>query len=149
MARKRHHKKHTRRRHKKHGLGSVSGMATEALALIAGGVAARFVSNTVANAMTTSGSAVTQNTKYIAGAAPIVAGFLLPKFISSSFGKGLGAGMIAVGGLSLAQTFGLPGIAGVPMVAGYGKRVGLGPTNMNSRGVVAGLSTHQAAVMVS
>jgi len=87
MARKRHHKKHTRRRHKKHGLGSVSGMATEALALIAGGVAARFVSNTVANAMTTSGSAVTQQTKYIAGAVPIVAGFLLPKFISSSFGK--------------------------------------------------------------
>jgi len=57
--------------------------------------------------------------------------------------------MIAVGGLSLAQTFGLQGIAGVPMVAGYGKRVGLGPTNMNSRGVVAGLSTQQAAVMVS
>jgi len=149
MARRRHHKKYTHRRRKSHGMGAVSGMATQALALIAGGVAARFVSNTVAGVMTPAGSTVSSTTKYIGAAAPIALGFFLPKLLKSSFGSGLGQGMIAVGGLSLAQSFGLPGISGVPMIAGMKKRVGLGPTNMNPRGAIAGLTTHQAAIMTA
>jgi len=145
--RKKHHaKKHTHRRRKSH-MGSVSSMATNALAIIAGGVAARFVSNTVASTMTSTGTAVSQTTKYVSAAAPIALGLLLPKFVKSGFGSGLGAGMIAVGGLSLAQTFGLPGISGVN-VAGM-KRVGLAPTAMNSRGTIAGLTTAKAALMTA
>jgi len=149
MARRKHHaKKHTHRRRFSHRMGAVSSMATNALAIIAGGVAARFVSNTVASTMTTSGSTVSQTTKYVSAAAPIALGFFMPKLVKSSFGQGLGAGMIAVGGLSLAQTFGLPGISGVN-VAGYKRKVGAAPSAQNTRGVIAGISTHEAAILTA
>jgi len=150
MARRKHHaKKTTHRRRRRHGMGAISSHATNALAIIAGGVAARLVSNTVAGTMTASGTAVSQTTKYVAAAAPIALGMFMPRLIKSSFGAGLGSGMIAVGGLGLAQTFGLPGIAGMPQVAGYKKRVGLAPTNQNPRGAIAGtgMSTHQASMI--
>jgi hypothetical protein len=144
MARRKHHKKHTSRRRRHHSMSGVKGMASNALAIIAGGVAGRFVGNFVGSTFASTSS----YKGYIQAGVPIALGFLTPKLVKSEFGKGLGAGMIAVGGLSLFQTLGV--VSGVPMIAGYGgKKVGLGPTNQNPRGSVAGLSTHQAAILTA
>lgn len=140
MARRKHHKKHTSRR-KKHSMSGVKGMATNALAIIAGGVAGRFVGNFVGNTF----SSTSSYKGYIQAGVPIVLGFLTPKVVKSEFGKGLGAGMIAVGGLSLFQTLGV--VSGMPMISGAKHRVGLGPSSQNSRGVVSGMTTKQAAIL--
>lgn len=137
--RKKHTKKHaTRRRSKRMGAVSMKGGLSSALFTIAGGVAARFVSNTI-NGTTLNDS----YKKYVASVAPIAVGLFLPKFIKSDIGKSIGNGMIAVGGLGLVQSTGV--LSGMPMIA---KRyMGLGPTSQNNRGVIAGMDTRAAAVL--
>jgi hypothetical protein len=70
----------------------------------------------------------------IKAAAPLALGFFLPKFVKGPIGQGLGAGMVAVGGLKLVQSFGvLNGIGAisanadysVPMIGAYYNRAGL------------------------
>ena len=136
-------KRVTRRRSKR--MGAASSTLTNALFTIAGGVAARFVSNTI------NGTSLNDSyKKYVASVAPIAVGIFLPKFIKSDMGKALGTGMIAVGGLGLVQSTGV--LSGMPFIA---KRyMGLAPSTNNPRGVVAGMDnmnygmdTRSAAVL--
>lgn len=123
-------KRVTRRRSKRMGAVSMKGGLTSALFTIAGGIAARFVSNTI-NATTLDDS----YKGYVAAAAPIAVGLFLPKFIKSDIGKSIGNGMIAVGGLSLVQSTGV--LSGMPLIAR--RYMGLAPTTGNPRGVIAGM----------
>jgi hypothetical protein len=138
--RKKHTKKHTthRRRSKRMGAISMKGGLSSALFTIAGGVAARFVSNTI------NGTSLNDSyKKYVASVAPIAVGLFLPKFIKSDIGKSIGNGMIAVGGLGLVQSTGV--LSGMPMIA---KRyLGLAPSTQNPRGAIAGMDTRSAAVL--
>jgi len=125
------------------GAVSVKGGLSSALFTIVGGVAARFVSNTI------NGTSLNDSyKKYVASVAPIAVGLFLPKFIKSDMGKALGNGMIAVGGLGLVQSTGV--LSGMPAIA---KRyMGLAPSTNNPRGVVAGMDnygmdTRSAAVL--
>jgi len=136
-------KRVTRKRSKR--MGAAGSTLTNALFTIAGGVAARFVSNTI------NGTKLNDSyKKYVASVAPIAVGIFLPKFIKSDMGKALGTGMIAVGGLGLVQSTGV--LSGMPFIA---KRyMGLAPSTNNPRGVVAGIDnmnygmdTRSAAVL--
>lgn len=133
-----------RRKSRKMGAAGASGI-TSALFTIVGGVAARFVSNTI------NGTNLDASYKgYVAAAAPIAVGLFLPKFLKNDMGKSLGTGMIAVGGLELVQSTGvLKGIDGMemPMIAGYQNYMALAPTNQNTRGVIAGMDTRTAAIL--
>ena len=146
MARRKHHTKkvhHRRKSHKRLGAAGKSGI-TNALFTIVGGVAARFVSNTI------NGTTLDASYKgYVAAAAPIAVGLFLPRFIKSEMGKALGTGMIAVGGLELVQSTGvLAGVSGFPVIAGYKKSyMALAPTTQNTRGVIAGMDTRSAAIL--
>jgi hypothetical protein len=122
------------------GAAGKSGI-TNALFTIVGGVAARFVSNTI------NGTTLDASYKgYVAAAAPIAVGLFLPRFIKSEMGKALGTGMIAVGGLELVQSTGV--LAGLPVIAGYKKSyMALAPTTQNTRGVIAGMDTRSAAIL--
>jgi hypothetical protein len=136
--RKKHHTKkhHSRKRSKR--MGAVSSGLTDALFAVAGGVAARFVSNAI-NGTTLSDS----YKKYAAAAAPIAVGLLLPRFVKSPMVKSIGAGMITVGGLELVQSTGV--LAGMPVIA---KRyMSLAPSTQNPRGAIAGMDTRSAAIL--
>jgi hypothetical protein len=144
--RKKASKKRVSRRRSKR-MGAAGSTLTNALFTIAGGVAARFVSNTI------NGTTLNESyKKYVASVAPIAVGLFLPKFIKSDMGKALGTGMIAVGGLGLVQSTGV--LSGMPMIA---KRyMSLAPSTSNPRGVVAGMDsmnygmdTRSAAVLCS
>jgi len=138
MARRKKHSKKTHSRRRSKRMGAAGSTLTNALFTIAGGVAARFVSNTI------NGTSLNDSyKKYVASVAPIAVGIFLPKFIKSEMGKALGTGMIAVGGLGLVQSTGV--LSGMPMIA---KRyMGLAPSSQNSRGVIAGMDTRSAAVL--
>lgn len=106
MARRKKSKKvQYRRRRKMSGTGTGKGMLMTVAGIAGGAVVARVLANTL-------GSKV--DSKYIA-AGQVVAGVLLPKYLKSDLGKNLGAGMIAVGGLSLAQSTGV--ISGIGQAA--------------------------------
>lgn len=123
-------KRVTRRRSKKMGAIDMKLDFASALYTIAGGVAARFVSNTI-NGTTLNDS----YKKYVASVAPIAVGLLLPTFVKNDIVKSVGNGMIAVGGLGLVQSTGV--LSGMPMIAR--RYMGLAPSTNNPRGVVAGL----------
>ena len=77
--RKKHHAKKTSRRRSKR-MGAAGSNLTSALFTIVGGVAARFVSNTI------NGTSLNASYKgYVASAAPIAVGLFLPKFIQFYF----------------------------------------------------------------
>jgi hypothetical protein len=141
MARRKHHKKHTshRRRHRK--MGAIGGGVTQGLTVIAGAVAGKFVSDMLGKQKFVTDSSYG---KYIANGVPLVAGYLLPKFIKSNVGQGLGLGMVAAGGIGLASDFGL--------VSSTISGIGLAPTAFNPRGAIAGyrgLTTDRAAIMTA
>jgi hypothetical protein len=97
MARRRKsHKKVTHRR-KRHSMGAMGSTANTALYAIAGAAAAQLLSKVLP---------ATLDDK-IKAAAPVAIGFFLPKFVKGAAGQGLSAGMIAVGGLKLVQSFGV------------------------------------------
>jgi hypothetical protein len=131
-------KRVTRRRSKRMGAVSMKGGVTSALFTIAGGVAARFVSNTI-NATTLNDS----YKGYVAAAAPIAVGLFLPQFIKSDIVKSIGNGMIAVGGLGLVQSTGV--LSGMPLIAR--RYMGLAPTTGNPRGVIAGMDNNMSYAM--
>jgi hypothetical protein len=144
MARRKKHTKKVHHRRKSRKMGAAGSGMTNALFTIVGGVAARFVSNTI------NGTTLDASYKgYVAAAAPIAVGLFLPRFIKSDMGKALGTGMIAVGGLELVQSTGvLAGMSGFPVIAGYGKRyMALAPSMQNTRGVIAGMDTRSAAIL--
>jgi len=110
MARRRRtiKRKTTRRRSRMGAIGK-AGLMDLAYS-VAGGVAARYVSNTIQGFLPSSLSS--KVSAAIAGAAPIAVGMLLPK--KSPFYKGLANGMQVVGAVNLVA--GLTGIAGVGLV---------------------------------
>lgn len=95
MARKRHRRHSSKRRH--HRVGAIhAGSAIKKVAGIAAGV---FAGRLIATKL-----GATMNPKLTA-AIPIVAGIFVPRFIKSDLGQGLGDGLIAVGTLGLLQQF--------------------------------------------
>ena len=123
MRRRKAAKKSPRRR-RMSGMGKVGGAASTVLYTVAGAAAAQLVGKFLPAAT---------NDK-IKAAVPVAVGLFLPKFVTGAAGQGLAAGMIAVGGLKLVQSFGvLNGIGAVssnvdykaPAIAAYYNREGL------------------------
>jgi hypothetical protein len=123
MRRRKAAKKRSPRR-RMSGIGKVGGAATTVLYTVAGAAAAQLVGKFLPAAT---------NDK-IKAAVPVAVGLFLPKFVKGAAGQGLAAGMIAVGGLKLVQSFGvLNGIGEVasdvfykaPQIAAYYNREGL------------------------
>jgi hypothetical protein len=123
MRRRKAAKKSPRRR-RMSGMGKVGGAASTVLYTVAGAAAAQLVGKFLPAAT---------NDK-IKAAIPVAVGLFLPKFVKGAAGQGLAAGMIAVGGLKLVQSFGvLNGIGAVssnvdykaPAIAAYYNREGL------------------------
>jgi len=114
------------RRRRMSGVGAMGSQITGALYTIAGAVAAGAVAKFLPSTM---------NEK-LKAAVPVVVGFMLPKYLKGNIGQGIGAGMVAAGGLKLVQSFGiLSGINGgysgyqVPQVAGNYNNAGLMDTS--------------------
>ena len=112
------------RRRRMSGMGKVGGAASTVLYTVAGAAAAQLVGKFLPAAT---------NDK-IKAAVPVAVGLFLPKFVKGAAGQGLAAGMIAVGGLKLVQSFGvLNGIGALssnvdykaPAIAAYYNREGL------------------------
>lgn len=123
MRRRKAAKKSPRRR-RMSGIGKVGGAASTVLYTVAGAAAAQLVGKFLPAAT---------NDK-IKAAVPVAVGLFLPKFVKGAAGQGLAAGMIAVGGLKLVQSFGvLNGIGAMsndadykaPLIAAYYNREGL------------------------
>jgi len=95
--RKKAHKKAAHHRRRRHGMGAMGSTANTALYAIAGAAAAQLLGKVLP---------ATLDDK-IKAAAPVAIGFFLPKFVKGPAGQGLSAGMIAVGGLKLVQSFGV------------------------------------------
>ena len=123
MRRRKAAKKSSRRR-RMSGIGKVGGAASTVLYTVAGAAAAQLVGKFLPAAT---------NDK-IKAAVPVAVGLFLPKFVKGTAGQGLAAGMIAVGGLKLVQSFGvLNGIGALasdvnykaPSIAAYYNREGL------------------------
>jgi len=137
MPRRKKAKKATsRRRRSMSGIGKVGSTATSALYVIAGAAAAGYVSKMLPATLSDK----------VKAAIPVAAGLILPRFIKSNLGQGLGAGMVAVGGLKLVQSFGvLNGIGyadssySVPMVGATYNRSGLVDASQYVTPAIAGL----------
>lgn len=97
MARRKKRSAAPKRRRRMSGMGKSGSALTAIAGIAAGAIAARLIGN-YANKM---GSL---NPK-IVSAGQIALGAFFPKLVKGSFGQNLGAGMVAVGGLSLAQNF--------------------------------------------
>lgn len=106
--RKRATQKRTTRRRRMSGIGAMGGQITDALYTIAGAVAAGAVTKFLP---------ATMNEK-LKAAVPVVVGIMLPKYLKSNIGAGVGAGMVAAGGLKLVQSFGI--LNGIGAYSGYG-----------------------------
>lgn len=124
MRRRKAAKRKSPRRRGMSGMGKVGSAASSVLYTVAGAAAAQLVGKVLPAGF---------NDK-IKAAVPIAVGLFLPKFVKGPAGQGLAAGMIAVGGLKLVQTFGiLNGIGAMsndadykaPMIAAYYNREGL------------------------
>ena len=97
MRRRKAHKKASPRRRRMSGMGKVGGAASTLLYTVAGAAAAQLVGKVLPASV---------NDK-IKAAVPVAVGLFLPKFVKGAAGQGLAAGMIAVGGLKLVQSFGV------------------------------------------
>jgi len=121
--RKKASRKTTRsRRRSMSGIGNVGSMASTLLYAVAGGVAAGAVVKYLPASL---------NDK-VKSAIPVAVGLFLPKFVKGNAGQGIGAGMVAVGGLklfgSLVPSLGISGVDApgyqVPSISGgYGMAV--------------------------
>jgi hypothetical protein len=117
------------------GIGEVGSMASSVLYAVAGGVMAGAVVKYLPASL---------NDK-VKSAVPVAVGLFLPKFIKGNAGAGIGAGMVAVGGLklfnSLVPKLGIGGIDApgyqVPAISGaYGMDV---PESAYMTPAIAGL----------
>jgi hypothetical protein len=89
------------------GVGAMGSQVTSAIYTIAGAVAAGAVAKFLP---------ATMNDK-LKAAVPVVVGIMLPKYLKGNIGQGVGAGMVAAGGLKLVQSFGI--LNGIGAYAGY------------------------------
>lgn len=123
MARRKKTKYKTRRRRSMGAVGQMKGVATTALGIVAGAVAAKFVVKQFP-----------QMKDEIKNAGVLALGFILPRFAPGDFMKAVGNGMIATGGVGLASKF-LPAIAGVDDTIEFPVTVGEVEDNLS---VIAG-----------
>ena len=109
MARRRtHHRRHHHRRRHHMGAINAKGLLMRAASVAAGAFVGRTLQNMVAKSMPS------VSPKYVA-LGTVAVGVLVPKFIKSSFGEGLGDGVMAIGVLSSLQQFGvITGIGAMP-----------------------------------
>ena len=126
MARRKRATKRRTTRRRMSGVGAMGSQVTNAIYTIAGAVAAGAVAKFLP---------ATMNDK-LKAAVPVVVGIMLPKYLKGNIGAGVGAGMVAAGGLKLVQSFGiLNGIGAsytnyqVPQVAGSYNNAGLVDTS--------------------
>jgi len=126
MARRKRATKRRTSRRRMSGVGAMGSQVTNAVYTIAGAVAAGAVAKFLP---------ATMNDK-LKAAVPVVVGIMLPKYLKGNIGAGIGAGMVAAGGLKLVQSFGiLAGVGGaysgyqVPQVAGSYNNAGLVDTS--------------------
>jgi hypothetical protein len=105
MARRKKSRKVQYRRRRMSGTSTGKNVLMTVAGIAGGAVIARVLANTV-------GSKIDSK---LVSAGQVVAGILVPKYLKSDLGKNLGAGMIAVGGLSLAQSTGI--ISGIGAAA--------------------------------
>lgn len=117
--RKKHHAKRKVSHRRRHSMSGVKGGIMSAVTVIAGAVAAQALGKFVDKMLPATTSAGTKT--LIDGAAPIALGLILPKVIKSDLGKNLGTGMIAVGGLKLAQSA-LPTLSGIGAMDFYANK---------------------------
>lgn len=117
MARKKKASRKTSRRRRVSGIGAVGSMASSVLYAVAGGVMAGAVVKYLPS---------TLNDK-VKAAVPVAVGLFLPRFVKGNAGAGIGAGMVAVGGLKLFSSL-VPSLAigqidmpgyQVPAISGY------------------------------
>ena len=145
MARRKHKKTSHRRKHSRKHMSGVGAIASGALGVIAGAVAAQYVAKTVSGMANLSDG----TKKLAAGAAPLALGFALPMLAKkSAIAKSLGLGMIAVGGMTLVKDNVKGALGAMPAVSGY-KRMALAPSQQNTRGVISGLTTEKAAILTA
>jgi len=93
-------KKNTSKRRRKMS-GGMQAMLTQAVGLVGGAVAARFLTN--------SPNILPKIDGKIKSAAAIGLGLYFPKLVKGPIGSSVGAGMIAMGGLALVQSTGVIG----------------------------------------
>jgi hypothetical protein len=105
MARRKSHAKKSRKTSRRHRMSGIGGSVASAAYIAGGAILAQVIVQKLVAPRTTDMTSTTQG--LIAGAVPIVLGYLTPKFIKSDVGSKLGAGMIATGGLNLIKTTGL------------------------------------------
>lgn len=104
--RRRHTKRHTTRRR----MGAVKGKRgsmSHIAGLIGGAVVTGVINKFVGSKL---------DPKILAGL-EVVGGYFLPTFVKGDLMQGVGDGMIAAGGLSLLQQFGV--LNGIPIIAGW------------------------------
>lgn len=143
MARKRKAKKVSHRKTRKRSMSGVGGMITDSLLTIGGGILGKYASGFAATLLNKS-SMSEKNKSYISAGVPVAVGLVLPKIIKNPMVKNLSAGMLVIGGVQLVQSTGV--ISGMYNYNGMAT-VALGPSNQNTRGVVAGMSTRRAAMI--
>jgi len=102
MARRKRATKRRTTRRRMSGVGAMGSQVTNAIYTIAGAVAAGAVAKFLPSTM---------NDK-LKAAVPVVVGIMLPKYLKGNIGAGIGAGMVAAGGLKLVQSFGI--LNGIP-----------------------------------
>ena len=107
MARRKKATKRRSSRRRMSGIGAMNSQVTSAVYTIAGAVAAGAVAKFLP---------ATMNEK-LKAAVPVVVGIMLPKYLKGNIGAGVGAGMVAAGGLKLVQSFGI--LNGISGYAGY------------------------------
>lgn len=139
MARRKKQRKVSRRR-RRGSLGAITALGGGALLKIAGAVAGKVLTNVVEKQLPESGWK-----KWAAAATPIVGAIATNMISKNATAKQLAEGMMIIGGVQLVQETGAIGFVLDPYERNF---VALGPTYQNPRGVVAGMSTQDAALLV-
>lgn len=128
MARKRKHHKRTHRRRR--SMGAVAkGAATNAVGVIAGAIAGRYVAKILPF-----------GDERIKNGVVLAAGIFFPQLMKNDFGKAVGTGMVAAGGAGLIGNF-VPALAGTDDTMEIPVTVGEIPDRLS---VIAGDNTVMA-----
>lgn len=138
MARRKNRKVSRRRR--RGSLGAISKLGGGALLKIAGAVAGKVLTNVIDKQLPESSWK-----KWATAATPIVGAIATNMLSKNATAKQLAEGMMIIGGVQLVQETGAIGFILDPYERNF---VALGPTYQNPRGVVAGMSTQDAAMLV-
>jgi hypothetical protein len=153
MAKKKTHKKKTGRRRRVSGIGNMGGVVMQVLGIGAGAFAASALNKAVGPRV---------NPKLLNAGLIVGGAMLVPKFIKGPIGQAAGAGLVAVGTISMLKSFGvISGIGDdtlVYAVNGTGDEANLigdadddtyGMSNSNSQAYDDGVSGISEAALIS